>query len=225
VDSAGEDASVNAAGDSGMLGHFGHDREAQDLRDIRSPEASGRLGDEDHAIVGARLGRHEAAEGEVAGSPDHDVMLVAVAALRAFQVASCVHHDEVRRRSWASAELEVRGDRDRGVFGLGWGDPEERGHVRRVAGDERGGLVPGAEKGQRRGDRAGPVTAAGPADADGSCHVDLLNVGLNGRWTRGRIGPAVGPPPGTRTSPTGPGGGRLSSARRGRCCWSGAALR
>jgi hypothetical protein len=228
MDSAGEDAGVNAAGDGRVLGHFGHDWKAQDLGHVRGPEASGRLVDEDHAVVGTRLGRHEAAEGEVAGSPDHDVMLVPVAALRAFQTASGVHHDEVARMSRSSVELEVRSDGDRGVIGLGRGNPQKRGHACRIAGNERGGLVPGTEQGQCRGDRAGPVSAAGTADADGSCHVDLLNVDLNGRWTCGRVGRAISPPPGTRTSPTGPGVGRLSSAWRGpplRCRRSGAVLR
>ncbi|MEW6473155.1 MAG: hypothetical protein AB1679_12865 [Actinomycetota bacterium] len=182
MDSAGEDAGVNAAGHGGMPGDLGDDRDSEDLGDVGGPQTAGWLVDEEHPVVAARLGGQEAAEGEVAGSPDHDVLLVGVGALRAFQTASCVHHDEARRHFPAPAQLEVRGDRDGRVIGVGRGDPEEGGHVGWVVGDERGGLVPGAEQSDGGGDCAGAMTSSGAADADGSCHVDLLNVGLNGWW-------------------------------------------
>jgi hypothetical protein len=130
VDSAGEDAGVDAPGHAGMPGDLGDDRHAEDLGDVGGPQAAGWLVDEDDAVVASRLGGQEAAEGEIAGSPDHDVVLVGVGALRAFQAASGVEHDEVGCRSTVSAELEVRGHRDGRVIRLGRDDPEEGGHVR-----------------------------------------------------------------------------------------------
>ena len=231
MDAAGEHTGVNAAGDGGVLGDLGDNREAQNLGDVGSLQASGRLVDEDHAVIGARLGRQEAAEGEVARSPDHDVLLVDSGALRAFQAASCVHHDEARRRFPAPAELEVRDDRGHRVIGPGPGDHEERGHVSRVVGDEGGGLVPGAEQGEGGGDRAGTMASPGAADANGSCHVDLLNVTLNGRWILvGELVPAGrgARRPGHGLPRPAPGSGRLSSGRRRPpvpCPWCGPALR
>ena len=214
MDAAREHAGVDAPGDGGVLGDLRHDGDAQDLCDVGRPQAPGRLIDQDHPVVAARLASQEAAQGEVARSPDHDVPLVGVGALRALQRASGVEDDQAGRRSLAPAEVEVGDHRDGAVIGVGRSDPQEGRHVRRVVGDELGGLVPGTEQGDRGGDRAGTMPAPGSADTDGSCHVNLLNGSLNG-FGRSlvRTGPGGPDPPwpGARLPRPAPGGGDLST--------------
>jgi len=59
VDSVGEQAGVDRAGDGGMVGDLGHDRDAEDFGDIGGPQASGRLVEEDHPVPAACLGGQE----------------------------------------------------------------------------------------------------------------------------------------------------------------------
>jgi hypothetical protein len=60
VDAGRKDASVDAAGDAGVLGDLGGDGDAEDLGHVGGPQAPTRLVDQDHPVVAARLGPHEA---------------------------------------------------------------------------------------------------------------------------------------------------------------------
>lgn len=166
-DAGGKESGVDGPGDGRMVGELGDDGETEDFGDVRRPEAAPRLADEDHAVVAVRFGAHEPAEGEVAGSPHHDVVLGRVRAAACVRAAGAVDDDEVGVPGGLGAdEVELVGHSDGRLRRRG--DQAQQGrHVVGVVGDELGGLRSCAEESEGGRDGARPLSAAGCGDRDG----------------------------------------------------------